>query len=119
MRQLIAGIAHFQAGWSPRFSVPWASNVGNAGVVSTYIHLNRARAKLIRVGKERLSRYGWSSYPWYVKRRQDRPAWLVTQRVLGDLGLGPNLGAVPHDVDILDEGSLTLVGWVDPSRANS
>jgi putative transposase len=57
------------------------------GVVSTYIHLNPARAKLIRVGKERLSRYGWSSYPWYLKRRQERPAWLVTQRVLGDLGL--------------------------------
>ena len=31
------------------------------GVVSTYIHLNAARAKLIRIGRERLSRYGWSS----------------------------------------------------------
>jgi REP element-mobilizing transposase RayT len=31
------------------------------GVVSTYIHLNAARAKLIRIGRERLSRYRWSS----------------------------------------------------------
>ena len=31
-------------------------------VVSTYIHMNPARAKLIRVGQERLKRYRWSSY---------------------------------------------------------
>jgi hypothetical protein len=36
------------------------------GVVSTYIHLNPARAKLIRIGKESLARYPWSSYPAYV-----------------------------------------------------
>jgi len=32
-------------------------------VVSTYIHLNPARANLIRVGAERLKGYRWSSYP--------------------------------------------------------
>ena len=30
---------------------------GYFGVVSTYIHLNPARARLIRMGKERLARY--------------------------------------------------------------
>ena len=33
------------------------------GVVSTCLHLNPARAKVIRVGRERLPRYRWSSYP--------------------------------------------------------
>jgi len=58
-------------------------------VVSTYIHLNPARAGLIRVGQERLKRYRWSSYPWYLNRAGKRPAWLNTERVMGSLGLGP------------------------------
>jgi REP element-mobilizing transposase RayT len=58
-------------------------------VASTYIHLNPARAKLIRVGRERLKRYRWSSYPWYLNRAGKRPEWLRTDRVMGSLGLGP------------------------------
>jgi REP element-mobilizing transposase RayT len=53
--------------------------------VSTYIHLNPARAKLIRIGEEKLWQYGWSSYPSYV--RQGAPAWLETGRVLASLRL--------------------------------
>jgi len=41
---------------------------GYFGVVGTYIHLNPARAGLIRVGEEPLKRYRWSSYPWYLNR---------------------------------------------------
>ena len=63
------------------------------GVVSTYIHLNPARAKLIRVGKESLARYPWSSYPWYVKTGGHPPGWLDTKRVMGQLGLGPRARA--------------------------
>jgi REP element-mobilizing transposase RayT len=55
--------------------------------VSTYIHLNPARAKLIRIGEQKLWEYPWSSYPAYV--RQGPPEWLVTERVLGSLNLGP------------------------------
>ena len=58
-------------------------------VVSTYIHLNPARAGLIRIGAERLKRYRWSSYPWYLNRTGKRPVWLRTDRVMGCLGLGP------------------------------
>ena len=58
-------------------------------VVSTYIHLNPARAGLIRIGQERLKRYRWSSYPWYLNRAGKRPAWLSTKAVLGSLRLGP------------------------------
>jgi putative transposase len=55
--------------------------------VSTYIHLNPARAKLLRLGEQKLWEYPWSSYPNYVKA--PTPVWLRTQRVLGSLGLGP------------------------------
>jgi hypothetical protein len=59
------------------------------GVVSTYIHLNPARAGLVSAGGARLAGYRWSSYPWYLKSRGQRPEWLVTDRVLGNLGYGP------------------------------
>jgi len=54
-------------------------------VVSTYIHLNPARAKLIQLGKERLKVYPWSSYPMYL--RGGGPDWLERNRVIGSLGL--------------------------------
>lgn len=54
-------------------------------VVSTYIHLNPARAGLIRIGRDKLKRYRWSSYPWYLSRRC--PDWLVRSKVMGSLGL--------------------------------
>ena len=57
-------------------------------VVSTYIHLNPARAQLVNVGRQRLKRYRWSSYPWYLKRAGKRPVWLRVERVMGSLGLG-------------------------------
>ena len=58
-------------------------------VLSTYIHLNPARAKLITIGQERLKRYRWSSYPWYLNRAAKRPKWLHTESVLESLRLGP------------------------------
>jgi REP element-mobilizing transposase RayT len=58
-------------------------------VVSTYIHLNPARAGLIKPGQEKLKRYRWSSYPWYLNRAGKRPAWLQTGEVMESLGLRP------------------------------
>jgi len=58
-------------------------------VVSTYIHLNPARARLIRPGDQPLSAYRWSSYPWYVGPRGERPAWFSSEKVLGSVGLAP------------------------------
>lgn len=54
-------------------------------VVSTYIHLNPARAGLIRIGRDRLKRYRWGSYPWYLSRQC--PGWLSRGKVMGSLGL--------------------------------
>jgi len=56
-------------------------------VVSTYIHLNPARAKLIRLGEQRLKSYAWSSYPLYL--REQGPAWLERSRVMGSVGVKP------------------------------
>ena len=57
-------------------------------VVSTYIHLNPARAGLIRIGKDALSVYRWSSYPRYLSRSSGRSPWLQVARVLGSVGIG-------------------------------
>jgi len=61
-------------------------------VVSTYIHLNPARAGLIRIGEQRLKRYRWSSYPWYLNRAGKKPKWLHRERVMGSLGLAEKHG---------------------------
>ena len=64
-----------------------ASSPGYFEAVGTYIHLNPARAGLIRIGREPLKRYRWSSYPWYLSRAGQGPPWLRRERVLAGLGL--------------------------------
>jgi REP element-mobilizing transposase RayT len=58
-------------------------------VVSTYIHLNPARAGLIRCGREPLRRYRWSSFPEYLRRAGSGPEWLYCERVMAALRLKP------------------------------
>src|SRR5438552_2402585 len=59
---------------------------GYLRAVCDYVHLNPARAKLL--GKrERLQKYRWSSYPSYLRGRQNREAWLCCDRLLGEHGL--------------------------------
>ena len=53
--------------------------------VSTYIHLNPIRAKLINIKKHDLKTYDWSSYPYYIRAKRFRPAYLDVNRVLGNL----------------------------------
>lgn len=55
-------------------------------VVSAYIHLNPVRAGLLRLGEQPLTSYPWSSYPFYFKGPEDRPAWMQVERILGELG---------------------------------
>jgi REP element-mobilizing transposase RayT len=66
-----------------------ATHAGYWEVVSTYIHLNPARAGLIEAGKERLKGYRWSSYPWYLTVGGRGPEWLHRERVMESLGLAP------------------------------
>jgi len=64
-------------------------NAGYLETVSTYIHLNPARAGLIVIGQEKLKGYRWSSYPWYVKAVRSGPTWLERGRVMAALRLKP------------------------------
>src|SRR5580692_5412955 len=61
-------------------------------VVSTYIHLNPARAGLVRIGQQRLKSYRWSSYRWYLSRRANKPVWLELERVMGSFGFRERQG---------------------------
>ena len=37
---------------------------------------------------ERLRRYPWSSFPWYLSSPKHRPGWVRVDRLLGEHGLG-------------------------------
>ena len=58
--------------------------------VSSYIHLNPARAGLFDLKTGDLLDDPWSSYPAYV-RSAKRPAWLVVERVLGARQMADNI----------------------------
>ena len=54
--------------------------------VCDYVHLNPARARLLRA-EQALSAYRWSSYPEYLKAAGRRPGWLRVDRLLGEHGI--------------------------------
>jgi REP element-mobilizing transposase RayT len=54
--------------------------------VCDYVHLNPARAKLVKP-EQRLREYRWSSWPECLKAPGRRPAWLRVDRVFGDAGI--------------------------------
>src|SRR5882724_10597489 len=58
---------------------------GYLRTVCDYVHLNPARAELLR-NRERLQKYRWSSYPSYLQGRQKRKAWLRCDRLFGEHG---------------------------------
>jgi REP element-mobilizing transposase RayT len=60
-----------------------ASGDGYLATVCDYVHLNPARAKVLRA-REALSAFPWSSYPQYLKPAGQRPAWLRVDRLLGE-----------------------------------
>jgi REP element-mobilizing transposase RayT len=66
-----------------------SDNAGYLATVSTYIHLNPARARLVRIGQEKLKQYRWSSYRWYLNSGQAVPSWLERERVMGALNIKP------------------------------
>ena len=62
------------------------SGNGYLKTVCDYVHLNPARAKLLKPA-DRLSAYGWSSYPLYLRLPSRRPDWLRVDRLLGECGI--------------------------------
>jgi REP element-mobilizing transposase RayT len=59
------------------------SGNGYLKTVCDYVHLNPARAKLVRP-EQPLSGYRWSSWPEYLKSPGKRRAWLRVDRLLGE-----------------------------------
>jgi len=54
--------------------------------VCDYVHLNPARARLLKP-EQALKQYRWSSYPQYLQSPRRRAAWLRVDRVLGEWGI--------------------------------
>jgi putative transposase len=62
------------------------SGNGYLKTVCDYVHLNPARAKVLRA-QERLSAFAWSSYPQYLAGPAGRPSWLRVDRLFGEWGI--------------------------------
>ena len=69
--------------FSGRYKALIVDGSGNGYLKSVcdYVHLNPARAGLLKV-EQRLSDFTWSSYPLYLAGPGRRPAWLVVERLL-------------------------------------
>lgn len=98
---LVAGMKWFQGTYTQRFNnrhrmcghlfqgrykaLPVQNDTDYFKTVSSYIHLNPARAKMFDLEEGRLSDYPWSSYPAYL-RPSRRPEWLDIGPVLSAYG---------------------------------
>jgi len=71
------------------------SGNGYLRTVCDYVHLNPVRAGLLRP-EQKLSEFGWSSWPDYLKPPEQRPRWLRVDRLLGELGI-PKDGVAGHE----------------------
>jgi len=60
------------------------SGSGYLKTVCEYVHLNPARAKLLRP-EQPLRAYRWSSWREYLRKPKQRPAWLRVDRLLGEM----------------------------------
>src|SRR6266567_3920374 len=100
---LVAGMKWFMGTYTSRFNrrhklfghvfsgrykslIVDGSGSGYLRTVCDYVHLNPARAKLLKP-EEPLRLYRWSSWPEYLKRAAKRPSWLRVDRVFGELGI--------------------------------
>jgi len=62
------------------------SGSGYLRTVCDYVHLNPARAGVIKA-EEPLQTFRWSSYPFYLKTPNGRPPWLRVERLFGEKGI--------------------------------
>jgi hypothetical protein len=59
------------------------SGNGYLKTVCDYVHLNPARARLLKPGQS-LQEFKWSSYPLFLAGQARRPPWLRADRLLGE-----------------------------------
>ena len=76
---------HLFSGRYKSLMVDGASN-GYLKCVCDYVHLNPARAKLVKVTQP-LKCFAWSSWPSYLLAPSTRPAWLRVDQLLGEWGI--------------------------------
>ena len=62
------------------------SGTGYLKTVCDYVHLNPARAKLLKINQP-LRTFAWSSWPLYLMAPSKRPAWLFAKGLLGEHGI--------------------------------
>jgi putative transposase len=74
------------------------SGSGYLRTVCDYVHLNPVRAKLLKP-EQALREYRWSSWPEYLKKPKQRPAWLRVSRVMGELGIPQDSGAGRRELE--------------------
>jgi REP element-mobilizing transposase RayT len=79
------------------------SGNGYLQTVCDYVHLNPARAKLLRAA-EPLREYRWSSWPEYLKTPGQRWPWLRVDRVLGENRIRADSAAGRRRLETLLEG---------------
>ena len=74
--------------FSGRYKALVVDGSGNGYLKSVcdYVHLNPIRAGLLQP-EQPLEAFHWSSYPFYVDRPGQRPAWLRVGRLLGEWGI--------------------------------
>jgi len=65
---------------------------GYLRTVCDYVHLNPARAGLLKGGQP-LEDFPWSSYGEYLKPARQRPVWLRVDRLLGEKGISKDSAA--------------------------
>jgi len=68
------------------------SGNGYLRTVCDYVHLNPARANLLKAGMG-LREYRWSSWPEYLKSPGKRPGWLRVDRLLGEYRIAQDSAA--------------------------
>lgn len=100
---LVAGMKWFLGAYTGRFNrrhklygrlfsgrykslVVDGSGNGYLRTVCDYVHLNPARARLLRP-RQKLRSFEWSSFPAYLQSPRLRPEWLRVDRVLGEAGI--------------------------------
>ena len=62
------------------------SGTGYLRTVCDYVHLNPARAKMLKQ-EQKLGSYRWSSYGEYLKKPGKRVGWLEVDRLFGEMGI--------------------------------
>jgi len=141
---LIEGMKWLQGTYTKRFNVRhqrWghvlqgrykAQNIdpesqeGYFRAVGDYIHLNPGKTawgKKRAEKSQKLSDYPWSSLPWYLGFKRERPRWLVVERVLGEHGLrDDSRGRKAYEDDLeqrLREGEESYAGQMEDEIGKS